>query len=115
MQKMISAIAVSRWFVGETAPFVAQLELGHPKLCVITGPNGSGKSVLRKVLHSWHQDDKIEYIHLSQQGRCTSDIKRTFIYGDFAQDSTGQASTECLLKAIKTGQHRTEPFSLMLD
>lgn len=105
----------SVWFSKES-PFVAQLHVGHPKLTIVTGPNASGKSFFRKVLISKHQYNyKLQTIHLSQAGRCQGGIVRAFLYGNEEDDSTGFNSAHTLVTAIKTGQARTEPFTLILD
>lgn len=97
--------------------FPNQLTEANSKLCIVTGNNTSGKSLLRKVLHVCCDDDKTEYIHLSQQGRSTGDIGalKSFVYGNERDESTGYNSTNTILGAIRTGIAREKPFVLMLD
>lgn len=99
-----------------TEIFKADLQIGSPKLCVITGNNTSGKSVLRKILHLHHDKQKVEYIHLSQSGRShSSGLFRVAVYGSEEDESTGYNSSQLVTKAIKNGQQREKPFSLMFD
>lgn len=115
MIDIIKGIVEGRWFK-EPSPFRCSLQIGHPKLCVITGKNASGKSVIRKILHNHHDDHKLKYMVLSQEGRCASGgFERLFLYGTEKDESTGYNSVKMLLKAIQSGQSWEQPFGMMID
>lgn len=114
MINTLQTISGGRWFKSPS-PFRMNLQINHPKLCVVTGPNVSGKSLLRKIVHSFYQTNEIELIHLSQSGRCRGGIEGAFIYGTEADESTGKNSVKTLLTAFKTGVARTKPFGIFFD
>lgn len=114
LHQILKDVEESRW-LNDPSPIGGKFNYGHCKICIITGPNIAGKSLLRKVIGAHHQKANIEYVHLSQAGRCQSGIGRAFIYGSEEDDSTGCNSMTTLLTAIKTGQNRTKPFSLFFD
>jgi hypothetical protein len=115
MKDFIKLIKDSYWFTNES-PFRLHYVETDSKVCIITGQNASGKSFLRKILNARHQDDNIEYIHLSQCGRSSSSgLMRAMIYGSEEEDSTGYISVKAIRGAIRTGTARTKPFALMLD
>lgn len=113
MHEIISKLQLH--FLIQSGILTAKVEIGNPKLCVITGNNVSGKSLLRKILFVLHKDAGIEYIHLSQAGRKSNNALNSFIYGSEEDESTGYNSTGIVLGAIRTGLARTKPFSIMLD
>lgn len=114
MHEIMKIVETGRWIGGES-PIVGQFRYNDPKICVITGPNTSGKSLLRKIFHSRYDDKGIEFIHLSQAGRCEGGIKSAMIYGSERDESTGCNSLKTVLTAITTGIRREKPFVLFFD
>ena len=114
MKDFIKLIRDSYWFTNES-PFRLHYVETDSKVCIITGQNASGKSFLRKILNVRHQDDNIEYIHLSQCGRSSSTgLMAAMVYGSEHENSTGYISVKAIRGAIRTGTARTKPFSLIL-
>lgn len=115
MIDIVSDIIGGRWFKPPSL-FRCSVQWGHPRVCVITGPNGSGKSLLRKSIHNRYHERKMHYIHLSQEGRCTSSgLQRVWVYGSEEDESTGYNSVKMLLNMIRSGQQHDRPFGVMLD
>ena len=114
LHEILKIVETGRW-IGGDSPIVGQFRYNDPKICVITGPNTSGKSMLRKIFNARHADKGIEFIHLSQAGRCEGGVKSAMIYGSERDDSTGCNSLNTVLTAIKTGIRREKPFTLFFD
>lgn len=115
MIDFIEKVKDSYWFTNES-PFRIHYVNNNSKVCVITGQNASGKSFLRKILSVRHEDENVEYIHLSQCGRSSSSgLMAVMVYGSEHENSTGYISTKGIKGAIKTGIGRNKPFSIMLD
>lgn len=114
LHEILKIVESGRW-LGADSPIVGHIRYHHPNICVITGPNVSGKSMMRKIIHTRYSDRKIEFIHLSQSGRCESGIMKSMIYGTEREDSTGCNSAKTLLTAIKSGINRQTPFALFFD
>ena len=62
-----------------------------------------------------NRDPKIECIHLSQQGRCTSGIPRLFIYGSEDEESTGKNTVTTMVTSFKTSEGREEDHFIVYD
>ncbi len=104
------------FFSGLDAPLIGQYERGQGVLAFITGQNACGKSLVRKMLSTYYHDDKIEYLHISQEGRsCSSGLQRAMIYGDEGEDSTGYNSVKMTLKALTSSKNRTQRHAIFLD
>lgn len=114
MFDFINNVKESKFF-GERSPFQCNVDFQNPKLCVVTGPNVSGKSLLRKIFHSHFSRASIEFINLSQEGRCSGGIIKSLIYGNEIEDSTGYNSAKIISTAFKTGHNRTKKFTLLFD
>lgn len=114
LHDILGIVEKTRW-MGENSPIVANIRYSNPKVCVITGPNVSGKSLLRKIINVHHRENKVEFIHLSQAGRCESGIMKAMIYGNEQDDSTGYNTLKTMLTAIKTGISRENSFTLFFD
>jgi hypothetical protein len=114
LHDILGIVEKTRW-MGENSPIIANIRYSNPKVCVITGPNVSGKSLLRKIINVHHRENKVEFIHLSQAGRCESGIMKSMIYGNEQDDSTGYNTLKTMLTAIKTGISRENSFTLFFD
>jgi predicted ATPase len=82
---------------------------------VITGKNASGKSFLRRFISLRLKQDKIEAIHLSQQGRSQEGVMRCFVYGDEQYESTGAISAKTFLGGISTSRNRDHEHAIIWD
>jgi len=99
-----------------------RLELGVPDrfstatpILVVTGKNAAGKSFLRRWFCMMLKDEKIEAIHLSQQGRASEGFVRAFVYGDESDHSTGAISAHTFIAGMNTSKNRTTPHVLIWD
>jgi hypothetical protein len=88
---------------------------GQGKLILGLGGNASGKSFFRRVVQSVCKHADVECIHLSMEGRGTSGITRSFIYGTEEYRSTGQNSAQTVLTAISTSLGRENKHVLFFD
>lgn len=111
---LVETVAQGRWFK-DPSPFRVTFEKKHPVISVVTGPNASGKSLLRKVLSAICNDQKTEYIALSQCGRREGGIMNALIYGNDEDESTGTNTVDTFLKMIGTVQRRSHPVVVFLD
>lgn len=116
MLDMIEGICSSKWF-NAPSKLRCSVRPGNPRFAIMTGDNATGKSLARKILHNRYHDQKITFINTSQEGRATPGIQRAFMYGDQAENSTGQNSAHTLIKALKTAANRpeNEPCALCID
>ena len=97
-------------------------ELGVPlkfntatPVLVVTGKNAAGKSFLRRWLCHILKEDKIEAIHLSQQGRASEGFVRAFVYGDESDHSTGAISAHTFIAGMTTSRGRTTDHVIIWD
>lgn len=103
---------------GEDGVFFSNYTNNESPLTIVTGNNASGKSFVRKILQSMcamRDAGKIECIHLSQQGRCTSGIPRMFIYGSEDDESTGANTIQSITGAFSTSNKRDSEHFLIFD
>ena len=84
-------------------------------LLVITGENATGKSFVRRLVQSICKLEKIELIHLSQEGRSRSGIVSSLIYGDESNNSTGYLTSNLITTGINTCQKRTSKHFIFWD
>ena len=115
MHDILEAVKNSAVFDHANKFFRFTMHLAHPKLCIITGINGSGKSLLRKVIHANYSNRNIFLMHLSQEGRCRSEIFRSMIYGNEEDDSTGYNSVRIFRKSLEQTRTKTETSGLLID
>jgi len=110
----------------EDLPFKATLQKGSPKLMVVTGENSTGKSFFVECLRSWAKfHSKIATISVSIRERSGSGMfdmagfRRSMMFGDECEQSTGATSVQVLGAAFNTAASRvTEsktPSLLVLD
>ena len=84
-------------------------------LLVVTGANAAGKSLLRRWFSMIFQQEKIESIHLSQQGRAAEGVMRAFVYGDESNESTGVISAGTFQGGMRTMRGREKPHAVIWD
>ncbi len=81
---------------------------------VIFGDNASGKSLVCNLIES-----KVRQHHevrsMSVKNRTSKSIGRTFIFGDEAQQSTGETSVRVVQKAFNGADLHDEPSLIILD
>ena len=87
----------------------------NERVFVFVGSNGAGKSLLRRVFQQFLKKNKIEVIHLSQQGRTTGGFARAFIYGDEDNEATGVISCRTIRSGISTSNKRENDHVLLYD
>jgi hypothetical protein len=98
------------------APITAKFDPGNTQLVLITGENATGKSLFRKMYYSILKSiNKIEVIHLSQQGKSSSGIPSALIYGDESYNSTGYLSARTVVTGIKTCRERENSHYIIFD
>lgn len=99
----------------DTPAIEGNLTPGEGKLVVITGENATGKSLVRRIVQVAGHDNKVEVIHLSQEGRTSPGIQRAFVYGSEDWESTGYISAHGVKGAIRTSRSRENQHILFLD
>ena len=93
----------------------ATLTTGHKQNLIITGENATGKSFIRRLVYLVCKQEKVELIHLSQQGRSTSGIPSALIYGDESYDSTGYNTSTTITCGITTCNNRDSDHFILWD
>ena len=98
----------------EDLPFKAHIYAGHPKIAVVTGENGSGKSLLVQLLSAYcrkHHDCTHVMVSIRERtGSGLNDMagfRRTMMFGDESEHSTGAISVKVLEPAFNTLNSRT--------
>lgn len=112
MNNYFEKLLTSRYFNNDKSPFKFNYELNNPNVFLIIGNNSCGKSILRKILHSYHYNDNIEFVNSCLENRCQSGIARAVVYGHEQDDSSGYNSARFIKRAFK---NRERTFSVMLD
>ena len=87
-------------------------------LCLVLGGNAAGKSLLRRLIQSLCQHEKVRVLHLSMEKRCGGSfgaIERTLIYGAEDEDSTGTNSATTVLTSIRTSKEWEDPHVIFYD
>lgn len=114
-QSMMSELSYLKTSEDESGPVQATFDPGHERFVLITGENATGKSFLRKLYHSVMKKEKIEVIHLSQQGRSSSGIVHGMVYGDESCNSTGYLTSRLITTGISTCRKRETPHYIIWD
>lgn len=114
-KSMLSELSYFKCDSTEAGPITAVFDEGHDRFVVVTGENASGKSFVRKLLYSIIKQKKMECIHLSQQGRSSSGIASSLIYGDESYNSTGYLTSRLIITGINTCRGREEPHYIIWD
>ncbi len=118
MNEMFEWMGTNVSYFGEDAPFDFNYTNNDSPLTIVTGDNASGKSFIRKMVQSMcsmKQPKKIECIHLSQNGRCTEGVMRSFVYGSEVDESTGRNTVQTLLTSMTTSHNRETPHLIVYD
>ena len=96
-------------------PFKAHLYPGHPRLAVVAGENCSGKSLLVQILSFWcRKHHNASHIMVSIRERTGSGLdgmaglRRSMMFGDESEESTGAISVRVLDPAFNTLNGRTD-------
>ena len=115
----------SAFWTDPQLPFTAHYTPGHPRTLLVLGENVSGKSLFVGGLLGWarahHQVAPVEVSIRQRTGAGTSDIagmRRTMMFGDESEQSTGATSTKVLDGAFGTVESRAgdgQPALLVLD
>lgn len=105
--------------------FVEKNEVSHPRILMIAGDNGSGKSLAVEYLRGWvkvfHEFATVQVSIRERTGAGLSDMagmRRTFMFGDESEQSTGATSVRTTETAFKTLADRIKdgnPAILVLD
>ena len=102
-------LATTMFWTHEDCPFRASLSAADEKLLVIAGPNASGKSLMCQFLATWAHGHTPSILPVSisireRTGSGTSDIsgmRRTFMFGDETQQSTGTNSVSVAINGFR--------------
>jgi hypothetical protein len=104
----------------ELLPFL--LEPGTRRdILVISGENAGGKSLAISIINQLgrtfaEQDGlKLEVMDVGMSARTTSDIMRSFVFGDENTDSTGNISIKVIQGGVSTSRERKNFHYLILD
>lgn len=125
-----SLFSPSKELDGETAiPLICAP--GKCRLVLVLGENAGGKSVFRRIMRAGtHPGQKggmgdppippgpfpvPEFVALSMQGRTSSGMMSSFIYGNESYRSTGENSAYTVTMGIKTARERSHPTVIYWD
>lgn len=116
---------LSPLFNGEDAPFSCVVHAGDPRLLVVAGPNASGKSVFVQILAGWGRKAPYNWSPVTvsireRTGAGLSEMagmRRTFMFGDESEQSTGATSVGVALSGFKNiwTEGANKPRLLVLD
>lgn len=118
----------SYFWANEACPFVMHVEKNpsaHERVMMICGDNGSGKSLAVEYLRGWskafHEFATVQVSIRERTGAGMSDMagmRRTFMFGDESEQSTGATSVNVVTTAFTTLADRVKdgkPAILVLD
>lgn len=118
----------SYFWANEACPFAMHVEKNpsaHERVMMICGDNGSGKSLAVEYLRSWskafHEFATVQVSIRERTGAGLSDMagmRRTFMFGDESEQSTGATSVRVATTAFSTLADRVKdakPAILVLD
>jgi hypothetical protein len=114
-ESMLSELSYFKASEKESGPINAAFDAGNEKFVLVTGENASGKSFVRRLYYAVLKEEKFEVIHLSQQGRSSSGIVSSLIYGDESYNSTGYLTSRLISTGIKTCQGRETAHYIIWD
>jgi hypothetical protein len=104
----------------ELLPFI--LEPGDRRdMLVVTGENAGGKSlaisIINQLVHTFAKQDgfSVEVMEVGMSARTTSDIMRSFVFGDESTDSTGNISIKVIQGGVSTSKGKQNLHYLILD
>ncbi|AXQ70022.1 hypothetical protein HOU03_gp246 [Caulobacter phage CcrSC] len=111
------AMADSRYFSDDEAPFSGQVFDGDNRLLLIVGENASGKSLMFRVLNAYaKRDHDLTGITISIRERTDSSVpfRRMFMFGDEAEQSTGATSFSTIEMGFKTANGESQGKNLLM-
>lgn len=116
-KSLIRAALSYPYFKGQQAAIPYIFKPGNGSLVVITGENGGGKSFFRRILQQVVNEEKMEAMHISMEGRGRVGERpwMTLVYGDERRSATGVLSVGTVQQGINTVQGRTTPNVIIWD
>jgi hypothetical protein len=124
---VVDLVETCEWVANESllfadagSPFSASVAPGDPRLVVIAGENASGKSLFFRVLAQRVSTAGPTAVTISIRERVgaggdMSGLRRVFMFGDEAEQSTGATSVKAIAAAFRSNLDREGGSVLGLD